>query len=254
VILFLLALANSNVAIDVRLDRETATLSDIVAATLVVEGPAPLAVELPAAWLDAESMPHWHATPAGPASIEPLPGGRERWTQRMMLDPFAVGPAIPLSWNSIRVTAGDDRTAKPYTWPTRHVAVTSDIESPRAADTRPLAGMLVPPDNPPSRTVARMFGLTGCVVLTSIAAALVVRRSMRTASRVASPSSPGELAAIAEDRAFLDAVAARHAGDAAKPAWWPELDRMRFRSEPPDAETVREFRRRVSGGSGASSA
>src|SRR5206468_3338228 len=74
-------------------DRTAVRLSESIRVTFAVEGAAPLRVEMPADkdLLTGEAAGVWRIRPDGPATTEPLAGGRERWSQPYRLDPYQPG-------------------------------------------------------------------------------------------------------------------------------------------------------------------
>src|SRR5437764_3781887 len=129
------------------LDRTAVPLSEPVRATVTVEGPAPLVVAAPPDVLAGASAEAWRVRPAGSASTEQLPGGRERWTQAYRLDPYVPGEAVPVAFAPFEVTAGGGPAERVEVAP-QAVRVTTALKDPKAADARPVTGVEEPPPAP----------------------------------------------------------------------------------------------------------
>ena len=177
-------------------DRTTVLLSESVRVTLALEGPAPLRVDLPQELLAGESLKVWRVRPAGPATVTPLPGDRERWVQVLRLDPYLPGEHTiafaPAAVNGQSVA-----------WPPVKVQVNRTITDVRPADARPVTGIENLPgidtiDNP-ARTGWLIAGVASAIVVT-VAGVVLVRRWRAKPP----PLPPGEWALAAFDRLERD--------------------------------------------------
>jgi hypothetical protein len=83
-------------------------LSASVPVKLVIEGAAPLRVELPEPLLSSETALNWHIRPTGPATVSPTGPQRETWTQPFRLTPFVPGHHVvqfrPITVNGLATT------------------------------------------------------------------------------------------------------------------------------------------------------
>lgn len=183
------------------LDRTSASLSDAVRATVAVEGPAPLVVAAPKEPLAGAAAEAWRIRPAGPAAVEKLPGGRERWAQTYRLDPYVPGDAVPVAFAPFEVAAGAGPAARVEV-PPQTVAVRTGVKDPKPADARPITGVEDPPAGPAAGggwPVVPAVSVAAVVLL--VVAAVLVRRK-----RAPTPPAPAEwagreLAAIEADLA-----------------------------------------------------
>ena len=170
-------------------------LSDSVALTLSLEGPAPLRMEPireSAKLLTAESAAAWHIRPLGPAAITRLSDGRERWSQTFRLDPYLAGEAVPIGFAPVRVMVGTDLNAHEVTWSTQEVRVRTSLAEARAENARPVTGIeqLPPIAPPPPETIGWPFVAVLASVFAAVVSIVLVRRSRATPP----PPSPGEWA------------------------------------------------------------
>jgi hypothetical protein len=165
------------------LDRDAARLSDTVRATVTVEGAAPLVVTPPAEVLAGDTAAAWAVTPDGPAAVEPLPGGRERWVQAYRLSPFLPGDGLAVRFAPFPVAAGGANAEVAF--PERSVTVRTAITDPKPADARPITGVEDPPGPP-----AGGAGVLGVVPVVSVAAAVLLIVGAAVARRRRKPVPP----------------------------------------------------------------
>jgi hypothetical protein len=186
-------------------DRTTIRLSENLRATFTIEGPAPLRVELPKDLLSAESAASWRIRPAGPAKTEPLPDGRERWSQTYRLDPYLPGDDVRLTFAPAKVTAGTAlRPAEPR-WPEIDVKVQTALIGSRADAARPVTPVEELPPLPPDQPELVGWYVAGTTTLLFTAAVLLALRRRWREKRRALP--PGEWAAAELDRLERDRAA-----------------------------------------------
>jgi hypothetical protein len=200
----------------VALSHPAVRLSDPVTATVAVVGPAPLVVTVPDAILQPPSMEAWKVQPAGPATVEKLPDGTERWTRSYRLDPYTPGAEVPLTFAPLGVSAGGEsyRVEVPAT----SVAVTTAITDPSAAAARPVTAPEYPPPPPPDRTAM--------VAAVAVLVVVLMFGIWRLARRRRPSLTPAEVAVPR-----IDALAAEWAAG--------RLSATRFAAELADA--VRQF-------------
>lgn len=141
-LLVLLALAPTAVRAqplraDATADRTACALSDSVRVVLSLEGPAPLRVELPKMLLTADADSAWRIRPDGDARVTPLPNSRERWEQKLRLDPYVEGAPLVASFAPVKANG------EPVTFP----AVRVTVEKKVGANTAVLP--VTPPEDPP---------------------------------------------------------------------------------------------------------
>ena len=186
-----------NPTLAVNADRNTLRLSDTVPVTVVVEGVAPLRVEVPAELLAGTSADIWRVVPAGAARVEPLPAGRERWAQTYRCSPFQPGDGLPLEFAAFRVTAGPAVEPLPLRDKPLSFTVTTDLLGATAADARPVTGVeeLPPAAVSPDGWPVAWAVTAGVMLAVAVGLFAVVRRRKRVAE-----SSP-----VAEAVAALDA-------------------------------------------------
>jgi hypothetical protein len=97
----------SDIRVAATSDKKTIELSQWLTATLTIEGPAPLRVELPKQLLVPETERDWKIQPSGPAVVAPLDGNRERWVQAFRMDPYEFGKSMPVVFAPVRVNGRD---------------------------------------------------------------------------------------------------------------------------------------------------
>jgi hypothetical protein len=144
-LLILLALAStsvraqpSGVRADAVADRAACALSETVRVTLALEGPAPLRVELPKMLLTADADSAWRVRADGEARITALPNNRERWEQRLRLDPYVEGAPLVASFAPVKANG------EAVTFP----AIRVTVEKKVGANTAVLP--VTPPEDPPA--------------------------------------------------------------------------------------------------------
>lgn len=173
-------------------DRHSLTLSEAIVATLQVEGPAPLRVELPSPLLLPSSDAVWRVRPLGPPVLTPAADGREVWTQTFRLDPYAAGElhvlVAPLRVNDREVTAPG--------FVTRVTTTVTDVD-PQAA--RPVTGVEDPPPGPPDPGPPVSLGWVALGAILLAAAAIAYRVVLRRRRPLAVPP-------LARARAALDTL------------------------------------------------
>jgi hypothetical protein len=190
------AAAAQDVTVAVQTDRpgqeKKLGLSESIRATVTVEGPAPLRVELPKPLLAPEADRDWKIQPVGPAAIAPADGKRERWSQTFRLDPYVPGETYvlfaPLKVNG-REVAG----------PGFAVTVVKTVAETKAEAARPVTGIeeLLPVGDPGGESLPPwVWALVSVgVAFVAILAAVVWRRRLR-----APPVPPRDRALSALDR------------------------------------------------------
>ncbi|MBA4190236.1 MAG: hypothetical protein C0467_19800 [Planctomycetaceae bacterium] len=122
-------------------DRKDLRLSESLRATLVIEGTAPLRVELPQQQLDPIADRNWKIQPVGTASVTPLGDNREKWTQTFRLDPYVPGNAMPVIFAAVKVNG---REVLPGGF---EVKVITTVAESKAENAKPVTGIeeLPPP-------------------------------------------------------------------------------------------------------------
>lgn len=183
-------------------DKARAALSESVRVVLVLEGPAPLRVELPKPLLTADADAAWRVRPDGPAGLTPLPNGRERWEQRFRLDPYVEGAPLVASFAPVRANG------QPVTVPPVRVTVEKRVGAQSAVLP------VTPPEDPPAPPGAPRAGplpwAAGAVALVCFALAAVVWRRARRRPPV--PPLEWALAELARVRPEDGAPAVERAG------------------------------------------
>jgi hypothetical protein len=176
-----------SVAATLTLDRTSAGLSDSVRATVSFEGPAPLVVAAPKDPLAGAAAEAWRVRPAGPAAVEKLPDGRERWAQVYRLDPYVPGDAVPVAFAPFEVAAGGGPGERVEVRP-QTVTVRTGLKDPKPADARPVTGVEDPPAGPvDTGGWAIVPAVSVAAVLLLAVATVLVRRK-----RPLPPPTPGE--------------------------------------------------------------
>ncbi|MCZ2343388.1 MAG: hypothetical protein LC104_16585 [Bacteroidales bacterium] len=139
-----------------RVDHDTIRLSDVVRVTLIVEGSAPLRVEMAETVPDVPSAEVWHVRPVGPAQMETLSDGRQRWSRSFRADPFTTGSPLRLGFTTAWVMSGTDPVRHRLTWPEVAVHVSSSLQPD--TEPRPITGIEKWPPTPvPTGTSPRML-------------------------------------------------------------------------------------------------
>jgi hypothetical protein len=144
-LLLLLALAPTSVRAqpgavraDASADRAACALSESVRVTVSLEGAAPLRVELPKQLLTADADSAWRVRPDGAPAVTAVPNNRERWEQRLRLDPYVEGAPLVASFAPVVVNG------QSVTFP----AVRVTVEKKVGANTAVLP--VTPPEDPPA--------------------------------------------------------------------------------------------------------
>jgi len=271
-LLILLALAStsvraqpSGVRADATADRAACALSESVRVTLSLEGAAPLRVELPKMLLTADADSAWRVRADGEARITALPNNRERWEQRLRLDPYVEGAPLVASFAPVKANG------EAVTFPGVRVTVEKKV----GANTAVLP-VTPPEDPPPPPEVPRANALPwilGALAVVCFALAVVVWKW----SRRVPPVQPLEraLADLARAESFerisdvLRAFLERQHGvpalkfttnevcAAVAPLGWPaeraaalrelldECDRAKFTGDVPDDAARADLARRA---------
>jgi len=157
---------------DASADRTACALSESVRVTLSLEGPAPLRVEVPKALLTADADSAWRIRPDGAPSVTALPNNRERWEQRLRLDPYVEGAPLVASFAPVKANG------ESVTFP----AVRVTVEKKVGANTAVLP--VTPPEDPPAPPDAERANplpwIAGAVALVCFVLAFVVwKRSQK---------------------------------------------------------------------------
>jgi len=162
-------------------DRITLRLSDTIVVTVVVEGTAPLRVEVPKDLLTGASADIWRVDPAGPAGTAALPDDRARWTQQYQCSPFQPGAGLPLEFAPFRVKAGPAVEAVALSDKPLSFTVRTDLLGAKAEDARPATGVeeLPPPPTSPVGLPAVWAIAVGGVLVAAAAVFATVRRRNR---------------------------------------------------------------------------
>jgi hypothetical protein len=181
-------------------------LSDAVRVNLSVEGPAPLTVTVPEDVLDEPSAAVWRVRPAGEATVEDRPGGRQRWTRAFRADPFQPGDPVRLGFAAVRVQAGDNPAVE-LTPAAVELAVTTGVTDPSPQSARPPTGIeeLPPPptDDWRERLTAWGLGILVALLAVGLVAAVMARRGRRS---LPTPHEAAERELAALDSPALTAV------------------------------------------------
>lgn len=189
----LLALAQPPaVRADATADRTACALSESVRVTLALEGPAPLRVELPKALLTADADSAWRVRADGEARVTALPNNRERWEQRLRLDPYVEGAPLVASFAPVKANGA------PVTFP----AIRVTVEKKVGANTAVLP--VTPPEDPPAPPDVPRANvlpyLAAAVALVCFALAVVVWKRARRVPPV--PPLERALADLARAESF----------------------------------------------------
>jgi hypothetical protein len=170
------------------LDRTTVSLSESVRATVVIEGASPLVVAAPQELLASEAAAAWRVRPVGPAAVEELPNGRERWVQEYRLDPYIPGESVPVAFAPIEAASGGGLSIRVETAP-QTVRVQTAIKQPKPEDARPVTGIEVLPPAP----APHLWSFALAVAL-GVAVVLAVMVVLLRSRRKAPPLTPAEWA------------------------------------------------------------
>ncbi len=113
------------------------TLSETVRVTIIVKGPAPLRVEMPALPLTQESKDVWRVVRAEPPRLEKDTDGSECWSQAFVLDWWGTGDTGEINFEAITVRAGNEVKPRQMTCEKRVVSI--DLGSWKKAGAAELA-------------------------------------------------------------------------------------------------------------------
>lgn len=247
------------------------TLAQSARVTLVIEGPAPLRVELPKELLTADSNAAWRIRPdprdAKP-EVKPVGKDRERWQLTYRLDPYADGKALVVSFNPVTVNG------EKVTWKPIEITVTRTVGDPATTPPRPPTDPEDPPPPPIEHPqfplgAAILLGFAGVAVLVAVLArkrkAKPVPAHERALVRLAKLEGKAGAEVVervaAVLRAFVErrfaipatklttaelAAAAREQGwpvEQAEPLWaiLDECDRAKFAGDVPDDDGCRRL-------------
>lgn len=106
-------------------NRNELRLSEIVTITVTIEGDTPLRVTPPASWQPSGDRT-WTVMPDGPARIEEITPGRQRWTLRLTADPAMPGD-LTVTLPPANVQVGQEASATATMFPPVAVRVTSSV-------------------------------------------------------------------------------------------------------------------------------
>jgi hypothetical protein len=144
--------------VTLRLDSTTVPLSGHINLTFVVEGPAPLNVELPEPLTEPKDL--WSRRELMPVRTAALPEKRMRWTRTVRLEPLSH-QEIPLQIGPLRFRAGPSESWSEQTWKPITVRVTTSVEEASlkaVRDITPIEQLPEPPDWRPSGIVLGSVG------------------------------------------------------------------------------------------------
>ncbi len=163
------------------IDSARIALSGELRLTMVIEGPAPMEVDVPSTL----TLSHDWLFRAERASTSPLGNGRERWTQSFVFTPFQVG-SVPLKLEPVRFRIGNEVLDWPLTWKPLEIQVDSMVKDPARDAPRPVTGIdELPPIPSESRTAWYTAGLAIAILVVAILIGWRWRR--RTAAEEPSP-------------------------------------------------------------------
>jgi len=139
-------------------DRKDLRLSESLVATLTIDGPAPLRVELPQQLLDPITERDWKIQPQGTPTVSASGDNREKWIQTFRLDPYVPGDAMPVIFAAVKVNG---REVLPGGFDVKVITTVTDA---KAENAKPVTGIeeLSPPpviDTPVSLTKWVLVGL-----------------------------------------------------------------------------------------------
>lgn len=109
------------------------SLSDGVEATLTIEGPAPVEIELPGRLVDS---PAWRVE-IGRSEVLATTEGRELWRQSIRLIPLQSGE-LPLTFRPIAFRTSHEVRLRTLRWGSVSIRVSTDIATPDLSSARPL--------------------------------------------------------------------------------------------------------------------
>jgi hypothetical protein len=152
----------------------TIRLSDTIILTLVVDGPAPLRVDLPRRLLDDSSARVWQLHAQGAGTIIDLASGRQRWSRTYVATPFIPGKRLPLVFAPVAVTAATAVKAQEIPVPPVYVTVTTQITRLDPEEIRPIT----PPLPSPESTTNPDWRLLGLIVVVTLVATMFLLRQL----------------------------------------------------------------------------
>lgn len=150
-------------------------LSRPLFATLSVEGPAPLQVELPEKLLAPETERDWQIRPVGPATVTRTGQSRETWEQKFRLTPYVAGKQ-QVQLATVKVN-GHEIPVAGFAVEVRLESADKEQVDSRAA--KPVTGIEEPPPPPIDTTMPLGLWLGVAVLLMSVVIALVLWRIRR---------------------------------------------------------------------------
>lgn len=110
-------------------------LSESVEATLMIEGPSPIEVELPEPLVDS---PAWRVE-IGRVDVVATVEGGERWRQSFRLIPLQSGE-LPLVFRPIGLRTGHEVRHRTLRWDSISIRVATELSAPDLSSARPLRG------------------------------------------------------------------------------------------------------------------
>jgi len=141
------------------------TLSESLVATLTIEGPAPLRVELPTQLLDPITERDWKIQPRGTPTVSAIRNNREKWIQTFRLDPYVPGEAMPVIFAAVKVNG---REVLPGGFDVKVITTVTDTKAENAKPVTGIEEISPPPvtDTPVSLTKWVVVGLVLVGVVT----------------------------------------------------------------------------------------
>src|SRR5579871_1123343 len=169
------------------LDSSKIALSSQLRLTLIIEGPAPVEVDVPQPLVNS---PDWRTRADAPQSTA-LPDGRERWQQSFHLEPFRVGD-VALALQPLRYRTGNEVRDWQLVWPSSNIEVSSSVKDVELGSARSVTDIdRLPPAELPASNWHYFAGTTVIVLIACIA--VIVWRNRRD-SRQQTLFTPAERA------------------------------------------------------------
>jgi hypothetical protein len=154
------------------LDSSKIALSSELRLTLIIEGPAPVEVDVPQPLVNS---PDWRTHADAPQSTA-LPNGRERWQQSFHLEPFRVGD-VALALQPLRYRTGNEVRDWQLVWPSSNIAVSSSVKDVELGSARPVTDIdRLPPVERPTGNWQYLVGTTAIVLIACIVAVIWRKR------------------------------------------------------------------------------
>lgn len=182
-------------------------LSDTVIITVVVEGVAPLRVQVPKEKdiLSGESAKKWRVVAVGAPKTESLPSGQARWSQEYRFSPFAT-KSLPIEFTPFQVKAGPVSEAvmlPDYRGADQNQLLHFEVEAAqqgmKVEDTRPITTVEeVRPEPVMTAGLPAVWAIAGGVVLVSLAA-VYARFCRRRSTPILTPLAEALLALEGSD-------------------------------------------------------